>query len=562
MLKKISALVFILHSITGFAQTTPPATIKAPRTFLHSKILTPLKKHKYKLLAASTAAIAALVFSRWEKTPKTKTRNHGPYISGTHHAEADNLNKLAVGIRPKSTQTNTIKTPPHKTIPAHTPQTNLRDTTFNASTIFKSLVLQQAYYTAEQVMAIKAFNAKQGTAEKHVYLVFGENNTDFFNTSENAPRSGTGGQAEIFNSIGQQPTATIGIVTTLFNSSHEQSLSLERGSAKQSIDQMKALLGQGHTLVLPVTYNSADGKYVINIGTGIAKTLASEKEKQFLDSLTLFLASFLDEYQAKDDVLILKKDQTYSSLINHIVDQNDTTITSTGNKCLYLPHHFVISPKKAVASLPELAKNAEIMMDIIKAANHQAINTVAGENLDYNIVIYNGTSAEQPTNQLECHWTSGNRMYFIADEGFSNPESIQKETIQGSTQSHVSKEHCVFCGIAQNRTTKVIAQNDLAIVIEDINPRSQKHFLVIPRHHIVNLKEITDSEESKNVIKAMLELVATISQEYGNESDHGFTFISNNGPNAHQTVMHMHWHFAAGSKLKFTTLSGNHFAIT
>jgi len=52
----------------------------------------------------------------------------------------------------------------------------------------------------------------------------------------------------------------------------------------------------------------------------------------------------------------------------------------------------------------------------------------------------------------------------------------------------------------------------------------------------------------------MLLILKELSTNYGNKGDNGFTFVSNNGPNAHQTVMHMHWHFASGTKLEFTEL--------
>ena len=95
-------------------------------------------------------------------------------------------------------------------------------------------------------------------------------------------------------------------------------------------------------------------------------------------------------------------------------------------------------------------------------------------------------------------------------------------------------------------------ENNHAMVIKDINPRSNNHFLIIPSRHIKNLKDITNGD--KETIKDMTLLLQELAKQYGNKTDNGFTFVSNNGPEAHQTVGHMHWHFASGSDLGFITV--------
>jgi histidine triad (HIT) family protein len=56
-------------------------------------------------------------------------------------------------------------------------------------------------------------------------------------------------------------------------------------------------------------------------------------------------------------------------------------------------------------------------------------------------------------------------------------------------------EECVFCDIAEGRAPGfVVAENDLAFAILDIQPLSQGHCLVIPRRHVEWWDGLTDDE--------------------------------------------------------------------
>ncbi|KIF83058.1 HIT family protein [Noviherbaspirillum autotrophicum] len=94
---------------------------------------------------------------------------------------------------------------------------------------------------------------------------------------------------------------------------------------------------------------------------------------------------------------------------------------------------------------------------------------------------------------------------------------------------------CVFCSLPPER---VIAQNDLAIVIRDGFPVSPGHTLIIPRRHVASFFETTDDERS-----AMLALLESSKAELGKElHPHGYNIGINDGLAAGQTVMHLHMH--------------------
>lgn len=56
------------------------------------------------------------------------------------------------------------------------------------------------------------------------------------------------------------------------------------------------------------------------------------------------------------------------------------------------------------------------------------------------------------------------------------------------------KKPCAFCTLAP---TRVIAENELAMVVRDAVPVSPKHTLVIPHRHVVgSFFDLTDSVQS------------------------------------------------------------------
>lgn len=94
---------------------------------------------------------------------------------------------------------------------------------------------------------------------------------------------------------------------------------------------------------------------------------------------------------------------------------------------------------------------------------------------------------------------------------------------------------CIFCCLPLER---IVAQNDLAIVIRDGFPVSPGHTLVIPRRHVASYFETTAEERL-----AMFELLEDAKRDLGNEFAPAALNIGiNDGQAAGQTVMHLHMH--------------------
>jgi histidine triad (HIT) family protein len=98
---------------------------------------------------------------------------------------------------------------------------------------------------------------------------------------------------------------------------------------------------------------------------------------------------------------------------------------------------------------------------------------------------------------------------------------------------------CIFCAIvAGEMPASVIASDERAIAITDINPATRGHALVIPRAHSQDIHDI-DADDLAAVI-ALAQLVAGRARR--NLGAEGVNLLHSAGRAAWQTVFHFHMH--------------------
>jgi histidine triad (HIT) family protein len=103
---------------------------------------------------------------------------------------------------------------------------------------------------------------------------------------------------------------------------------------------------------------------------------------------------------------------------------------------------------------------------------------------------------------------------------------------------------CLFCRIARGEIpATIVAQNDDCVAFRDIDPKAPTHVLVIPRAHVASLAEATDPA----VVGKLALMAADIAKEEG--LDGGYRTVINTGPDAGQTVHHIHLHLLGGRQL-------------
>lgn len=104
------------------------------------------------------------------------------------------------------------------------------------------------------------------------------------------------------------------------------------------------------------------------------------------------------------------------------------------------------------------------------------------------------------------------------------------------------REDCLFCRLVADGDH--VAAADGFVAVRDIAPAAETHLLVLPERHVDTFREVdafTDDEAGR-----MLRFIATTAAALG-LSD--YRVIVNVGPEAGQTVFHLHWHILAGRQL-------------
>ena len=103
---------------------------------------------------------------------------------------------------------------------------------------------------------------------------------------------------------------------------------------------------------------------------------------------------------------------------------------------------------------------------------------------------------------------------------------------------------CLFCRIIAGEipSTKVY-EDETVFAFRDINPQAPTHILVIPKEHILeSAREITGAYGA--LIAHIYEVIAKLADELGLTG--GYRVVTNAGPDAGQTVMHLHFHLLGG----------------
>jgi histidine triad (HIT) family protein len=105
---------------------------------------------------------------------------------------------------------------------------------------------------------------------------------------------------------------------------------------------------------------------------------------------------------------------------------------------------------------------------------------------------------------------------------------------------------CIFCRIAAGEIPSTcLWDDDDVYAFRDINPQAPVHFLVIPKTHVSGVSEVTP--ENSEIVAKCFVVIAKLAEREGLTG--GYRVISNCGPDAGQTVPHLHFHVLAGTRM-------------
>lgn len=106
---------------------------------------------------------------------------------------------------------------------------------------------------------------------------------------------------------------------------------------------------------------------------------------------------------------------------------------------------------------------------------------------------------------------------------------------------------CLFCRIAAGEipAEMVLTTPDL-VAFRDINPQAPTHILLIPRKHVASVSAL---EPSGAEMMGKLFLAARDLARAEGIEDGGYRMVVNAGPDAGQTVFHIHLHLMGGREM-------------
>ncbi|MET0800692.1 MAG: histidine triad nucleotide-binding protein [Actinomycetota bacterium] len=103
---------------------------------------------------------------------------------------------------------------------------------------------------------------------------------------------------------------------------------------------------------------------------------------------------------------------------------------------------------------------------------------------------------------------------------------------------------CLFCRIAAHEIpADIVRESDRVIAFRDVNPQAPTHILLIPKEHVTSVADLSDHHGD-----VLVDIVQAASQLAGAEgiADSGWRLVTNVGPDAGQTVFHLHFHLLGG----------------
>ena len=107
-------------------------------------------------------------------------------------------------------------------------------------------------------------------------------------------------------------------------------------------------------------------------------------------------------------------------------------------------------------------------------------------------------------------------------------------------------DNCLFCKIAEGQIpSKIVYQDEDVVAFEDTNPQAPYHILLIPRRHIASMADLT--EEDGTLLVRLFMVAAKLAHKLGVDES-GYRFVTNVGPDAGQSVFHLHFHLLGGRK--------------
>jgi len=108
---------------------------------------------------------------------------------------------------------------------------------------------------------------------------------------------------------------------------------------------------------------------------------------------------------------------------------------------------------------------------------------------------------------------------------------------------------CLFCSIVAGELPATVVRDDeLTLAFRDLNPQAPTHVLVITKAHHPDVAELAASDPA--ALTALHRAAAAVAADEG-VAESGWRLVFNTGPDAGQSVPHVHGHVLGGRYLEW-----------
>lgn len=106
---------------------------------------------------------------------------------------------------------------------------------------------------------------------------------------------------------------------------------------------------------------------------------------------------------------------------------------------------------------------------------------------------------------------------------------------------------CLFCRVAAGeQEADVLHADDHVVAFRDIDPKAPTHILLIPREHIESARAIREAHGG--ILTRLFEVATHLAKAEGIDRT-GWRLVTNVGPDAGQSVHHLHLHLLGGRQM-------------
>jgi histidine triad (HIT) family protein len=105
---------------------------------------------------------------------------------------------------------------------------------------------------------------------------------------------------------------------------------------------------------------------------------------------------------------------------------------------------------------------------------------------------------------------------------------------------------CLFCRVVAGVIpAEKVSESEQVLAFRDISPQAPTHVLVVPKTHYADIGELAAADPA--LVGAIARTAADVAAAEGVAG--GWRLLFNTGPDAGQTVFHVHAHILGGRRL-------------